>query len=244
MDLLNFIPGYQQIIFDSGREPAFIVFLSFIVTYILTRGYTRLAKVRGWGSAHFGGVHTHHMVFGLVIAFASGGLLFGFMPEQGPLLSILACAFGSGAALVLDEFALIFHLQDVYWEKEGRKSIDTVVLGAAFCGLFLLRFSPLNINTKDSLASIAIYVTFNISCIVIAALKGKVYLAVFGVFIPSISQIGAIRLAEPGSIWARKFYTNKPKKLKKSIGRYERYERKWRQRKESAWNFIGGKTGR
>ena len=31
-----------------------------------------------------------------------------------------AAVFGLGTALVLDEFALILHLRDVYWANEGR----------------------------------------------------------------------------------------------------------------------------
>lgn len=68
--------------------------LAFILTFIITRGYTRIARVRGWGSASFGGVHTHHMVFGLVIGFVAGALMFAFMPEPGVFLLVLAAAFG------------------------------------------------------------------------------------------------------------------------------------------------------
>ena len=38
--------------------------------------------------------------------------------------------FGIGAALTLDEFALWLNLKDVYWEKEGRRSIDAVIFAA------------------------------------------------------------------------------------------------------------------
>jgi hypothetical protein len=50
----------------------------------------------------------------------------------------LAILFGIGAALVLDEFALWLRLADVYWEPEGRESIDAVVLAAGFGILYLL----------------------------------------------------------------------------------------------------------
>ena len=39
--------------------------------------------------------------------------------------------FGIGTGLTLDEFALWLNLKDVYWEKEGRKSIDAVIIAAA-----------------------------------------------------------------------------------------------------------------
>jgi signal transduction histidine kinase len=39
--------------------------------------------------------------------------------------------YGAGAALTLDEFALWLHLEDVYWERTGRASIDAVFLFGA-----------------------------------------------------------------------------------------------------------------
>lgn len=245
MDLFQFIPGYQSAIFNSGREPAFVMLLSFFITYLFTRGYTRIARVTGWGSANFGGVHTHHMVFGLVIAFASGAAMFSFLPQQGPLLLLLAAAFGCGASLVLDEFALIFHLQDVYWEKEGRKSVDAVVLAVAFGFLFLLRATPFNADQKQGGWVVVLAIVFNLSFALIAALKGKIFLALFGVFMPIVAMVGAFRLAEPSSVWAHKFYgAPTSKKNLRSIKRYDKYEKTWRIRKEKAWDLIGGKTGR
>ena len=244
MDIFNFIPGYDSAIFLKGREPAFVMLLAFILTFIITRGYTRIARVRGWGSASFGGVHTHHMVFGLVIGFSAGALMFAFTPDPGLFQILLSAAFGVGAALVLDEFALIFHLQDVYWENEGRKSVDAVVLGFAFGLLFLMQITPFGTTANESGWLIFSAVAVNLPIVLIAAIKGKIYFAIFGVFIPLISLIGAIRLAEPDSAWARRFYSPGSKKLSKSQNRYLEYEKKWRKRKETAWDIIGGKPGR
>jgi hypothetical protein len=55
-----------------------------------------------------------------------------------PRTELLAILFGIGAALVLDEFALLLRLADVYWEPEGRESIDTVVLAGGVCLVYLL----------------------------------------------------------------------------------------------------------
>ncbi|GAA4957826.1 hypothetical protein GCM10023238_25670 [Streptomyces heliomycini] len=54
--------------------------------------------------------------------------------------------FGIGAGLVLDEFALILHLDDVYWTEAGRKSVEAVVLTAALVGLLLAGFAPFGVN--------------------------------------------------------------------------------------------------
>ncbi len=244
MDLFRFIPGYESAIYETGREPAFIMLLAFVITFILARGYTRLARKYGWGSASFGGVHTHHLVFGIVMAFIAGALVFGFNPTPGPFLLLLAALFGSGVALVLDEFALVFHLQDVYWENEGRKSVDAIILALIFGVIFLLQVTPFGTRTQESGGLIATAIAINLPIVMIAALKGKIYTAILGVFVPGVALIGAIRLAEPGSIWSKKIYGTKSKKLNRSIKRYKQYEKEWRPRKEWLRDFIGGKPGR
>src|SRR3954470_12711741 len=68
MNLFGFLPGYGTYVYDSGREPAFLVLLAFILTLAGTRFYTRMARVRGWGSAIVGDVHVHHLVPGVVLS--------------------------------------------------------------------------------------------------------------------------------------------------------------------------------
>ena len=83
-----------------------------------------------------GGRHIHHLVFGIIILLLVG---YGWLCEigngadnssifLGRLMSIL---YGVGAALTLDEFALWLNLKDVYWAREGRASIDAVILFGA-----------------------------------------------------------------------------------------------------------------
>jgi hypothetical protein len=245
MNLFGFFPGYTTAIYETGREPAFIMLLAFAVTFIIARGYTRMARLRGWGSVIVGDVHTHHLVFGLVMAFIAGGAIIGFTPpDSSGWFLFLSALFGSGVALVLDEFALIFHLEDVYWEREGRKSIDAIIIALMFGSLFLLRVTPFGIEPYESGWLIVVTITVNLLLSIIAGLKGKIYMAVFGVFIPFLSFVTSIRLAEPDSIWARYFYKHKPHKQHRSVDRYKKYEQVWRVRKESLWDLIGGKPGR
>lgn len=244
MNLFRFIPGYEEGIYDSGREPALVMLLAFLITFVLTRGYTRIARVRGWGSAHVGGVHMHHLVIGLMLAFTAGALEFGFLPEPGLFQLLLAAAFGTGVSLVLDEFALVFHLTDVYWEREGRKSIDAVVVSVVLGSLFLLHTAPLGQGTEAPRRILTAALVVNAGFVIVAALKGKMFVAAFGVFVPMLALIGAVRIAEPGSVWARRFYRPDGWRWRRSEERYARYEARWRPRKERAWDIIGGKTGR
>ena len=50
----------------------------------------------------------------------------------------VAIAYGTGLALIVDEFALLVDLKDVYWAKQGRISVD-LGIGASSAGRHLLR---------------------------------------------------------------------------------------------------------
>ena len=61
------------------------------------------------------------------------GLAMVTMANSGTRGQFITAAifFGIGAALVLDEFALILHLEDVYWTEDGRTSVDAVFVAVA-----------------------------------------------------------------------------------------------------------------
>lgn len=48
---------------------------------------------------------------------------------------VLALLYGIAAALTLDEFAIWLNLEDVYWAKQGRESLD---VAAIFATLFVI----------------------------------------------------------------------------------------------------------
>lgn len=106
-------------IIARGRLPLLFFFLGFLAAFVFIRTSVRLirAKVRWWpGNVTPGGHHIHHVVFGVVAMVISGGTLIAVYEDGSQITgAVLATFFGIGAALVLDEFALIFYLQDVYW---------------------------------------------------------------------------------------------------------------------------------
>ena len=116
---------------DSEAQRAGLILLgSLLLSFGFIRFSTRMirAEVSWWpGNVTPGGLHIHHLVFGIVLLLLAGFLQFAFQPES-PWLEILAALFDIGAGLTLDEFALWLYLEDVYWAEEGRRSVDAVIL--------------------------------------------------------------------------------------------------------------------
>jgi hypothetical protein len=120
---------------DERRERLFLASLAFLVTFAVVRGITLMIRA-GVGPVQnltAGGLHIHHLVWGILLLLVVG---YVWLLEIGVgstwVASLTAIAFGVGAALTLDEFALWLNLSDVYWERQGRESIDAVLI---FAGL-------------------------------------------------------------------------------------------------------------
>ncbi|MFI9162928.1 hypothetical protein [Kitasatospora aureofaciens] len=76
-----------------------------------------------WGNVSAGGKHLHHYNIGIA-ALAGVGLVAVRGDEPAVGHPAVAAVYGAGAALITDEFALLLDLQDVYWAKQGRVSVD------------------------------------------------------------------------------------------------------------------------
>jgi hypothetical protein len=185
----------------------------------------RSPKVPWWpGSVQTeGGLHVHHLVFGIVLLLATGFAL--ALQPPSPWLEIFAGGFGIGAGLTLDEYALWLHLEDVYWAEEGRRSVDAVVIATVLGGLLLMGFLPF--STDDGAGPIVLTLVIVVALSAVAILKGKIFMGVAGVLFPIVGLIGAIRLAKPGSFWARRRYKAGSPKLARATGRYERHTRRY-----------------
>lgn len=100
----------------------------------LTTGYLHVNGAGANGGLIIGGVHIHHYVFGIFLLLATGLswlMLDGVTPgARRWWFRISALAYGIGAALILDEFALWLYLKDVYWAKQGRQSLEAMAIFA------------------------------------------------------------------------------------------------------------------
>lgn len=222
-----------ETIVDTGRLPLFVMMVALAAAFLFIRLSTRLirAEVPWWpGNVTPGGLHIHHVVFGLVTMQVAG---FGFIAVANyhtPVANcVLAAMFGIGSALVLDEFALVLHLRDVYWREEGRTSIDAIFVAFAITVLFVLGVHPLGMDAgaidTDSVVLVVASVVLLLLQYALAAvtvLKGKVWTGLLGLFFPVLLLPGAWRLARPQSPWARWRYTEHPTKQQAAIDRERR----------------------
>lgn len=129
---------YQRHFDSPSQERQFISSTTFGLSFALCRTVTHAIRdQRGpFRNVEVGGRHIHHMTFGILGLLGVGyAWLIGFgLPEgqrQTRSSRATAALYGAGSALTLDEFALWLNLQDDYWTKQGRESIDAVVLFGA-----------------------------------------------------------------------------------------------------------------
>jgi hypothetical protein len=130
--------GYRAHIVDKGKEQALWILIAFLLTFIIVRLITHTIRAeRGpFRNVAIGGMHLHHLVPGIILIIVTG-YLSNALHLRGPR-TVVAIFFGIGAALTLDEFALWLHLKDVYWSKQGRRSIDAVIVAASLAGIVVL----------------------------------------------------------------------------------------------------------
>src|SRR3954452_7737512 len=109
------------------HQAGFLLLLGLLGSWLFIRTSARMirAQVSWWpGNVETsGGLHIHHLVWGIFLMMISGFLGFALNPDD-PWSDILAILFGVGMGLTLDEFALWLRLEDVYWADQGRESVD------------------------------------------------------------------------------------------------------------------------
>ena len=216
---------YQEGIVDTGREAQFLCIVAFLLSFgfIRTSAYMIKAQVSWWpGNVETkSGLHIHHMVWGIIALLIFGYVGVGVNPES-PWREVCAIGFGIGAGLTLDEFALWLNLKDVYWSKEGRRSIDAVIVAT---GLSLLALAGFHgwVRAADDVET-AVFATvgaigfFGIAVCLVNVAKDKYGMALLGLLVPVFGLVSAFRLGKPHSLWAKVFY--KDKKRKRSEERY------------------------
>lgn len=115
------------------QRTVLISWTAFTATFLATRGLTYAIRTghSPIGNLHAGGVHLHHYLWGIQLLAASGGVaIYGNGRYRNHPAVVVA--YATGWALVVDEFAMLVHLKDVYWSRLGRSS---VLIGTALIAL-------------------------------------------------------------------------------------------------------------
>ena len=128
---------YRETLSGTRRERLFLSSVSFFTTFAATRAITHAIR-DGVGPFHnltVGGRHFHHLVLGIAGLLGAGYLWLIEVDTAGNaqgtddgLAKFTSILYDGASALTLDEFALWLDLEDVYWTKQGRASVDAVVL--------------------------------------------------------------------------------------------------------------------
>ncbi len=226
----------SQATYSVLQQPVMWMFVALLVTFLVTRLVTRHIRSRSASGDSSGpmrnitwsGIHIHHQVFGIVIMLGAGLSLIAATPH-GAALAANAAVFGVGASLTFDEFALWLHLKDVYWTTEGRQSVDAIfcvlmVTGLLIGGADLITGRVGSATWWGSIATLLIGLTLSVVCM----FKGKLVTGIVGIVFQPIALIGAIRLAKPGSWWARRRYLARPRRSSRAERRFgSSYQQRW-----------------
>ena len=227
------------------RHGLFLVLVGFLVSFGFIRVSARLGRsprVPWWPGSVVSdsGVHLHHLVWGICLMLGAGTLGFALF-HKSPGLEICAALFGVGAGFTVDEFALWVYLDDVYWAKEGRASIDAAVIAATLMLLVLLGAQPFAVKGGNA-AEIAVELSVAALVIVTAAIcfaKQRLMHGVIGLFFFPIAIYGASRVGKPRSPWGRRFY--RERKLAKAERRFSP-DRRTERFKDWFRDAVGGQT--
>lgn len=203
---------FQHQIVDTGRLAAFLFFVALLGTFGFIRTSTWMIRkqVSWWpGNVSVGGTHVHHLVWGIFAMMIFGYIGVVHQPDS-PWREIVSVLFAIGMGLTLDEFALWLELKDVYWEKDGRKSIDAMIVAGCLAGIAVVGFSAWVTLADDVKTGVFAAVgSFGLVGVVVAivnAAKEKFAMAVVALVFWPAAAATAVRLAKPHSLWAHRLY--------------------------------------
>lgn len=129
--------AYRRHLHGGRTEASWVATIAYFATLVVVRAFTTISRSDSGGDIVISGAHIHHVVFGVAAILVAG--LFSLDDVYRLPRSAL---FGIGAALVLDEFALVVFLKDVYWLPQGLLSWFALAVGLAALLVNSWRSSP------------------------------------------------------------------------------------------------------
>ncbi|WP_247596105.1 MULTISPECIES: hypothetical protein [unclassified Rhodococcus (in: high G+C Gram-positive bacteria)] len=128
---------------DPGQQSAVLSWASFTATFAVVRALTHWIKDGhgpSGGGMSMGGKHFHHYNIGIAMLGGVGAIAIRGA-EEHRRHPVTALSYGVGAALIVDELALLLDLEDVYWAKQGRQSVDAAITIIGAGGLAIAGFA-------------------------------------------------------------------------------------------------------
>jgi hypothetical protein len=197
--------AYDEHIQVPGKETHFLILIAFVCSFGFIRSSAHMirAQVSWWpGNVETkGGTHIHHLVWGILLLITTGYVgIATAIPD--PWFELVAIGFGIGMGLTMDEFALWLNLEDVYWAKKGRQSIDAVVVTVALLVIALLglRFwidvwdAVLvlgGVDRGNEWLAIPVQVV-GVALAFVCFRRGRKMAGIVGLFVPLVALIGAL----------------------------------------------------
>jgi hypothetical protein len=138
---------------DAHQRAALVSWLSFAATFGAVRGITWSIRAgRGpFRNVSAGGEHLHHYLWGIGMLAGVGAVAVRGTDRLRSHPAV-AVSYGSGLALIVDEFALLLDLRDVYWARQGRISVDLGVGSIAVAGSYFAALPALRALRRDRTA--------------------------------------------------------------------------------------------
>ena len=137
--------AYRRGLAQTRRERLFLASVGFFTAVLVIRVVTIAIhyNIGPFHNVEMHGRHIHHMVWGILLLLFVGYcwlLEIGTGSRDSFRLAgqITSMMYGVAAALTLDEFALWLNLSDVYWQRQGRESLEAMALfgGILAIGVF------------------------------------------------------------------------------------------------------------
>lgn len=130
---------------------------AFSITFFVVRTSTWVIRRRGrfgpFRNLVVGRRHVHHFVPGIAIALLAGGA--SVLTDDEQVEAWLAVPLGVGAALTLDESALLLTLDDVYWTEEGIVSLQVSLTALLLLALAAIGVRQLRRGEREVLVEAA-----------------------------------------------------------------------------------------
>lgn len=116
-------------IVSGRRELPFLIFLSFLATFIVARTFVYLVTYGKIPNIflEIRGVHIHHLNYGIFLLTYVGFYQLVFAKNEGKPYKT-ALTYGVGLGLTYDEFGMWLNLQDDYWVRQSYDAFMVISL--------------------------------------------------------------------------------------------------------------------